>query len=65
MSVPLLYAIYTKKSMYLLAKFLFYEFQKTMYEESAGGETGMHKMSTKRFLGYDTDGEGKLVINQK
>jgi DNA invertase Pin-like site-specific DNA recombinase len=28
-------------------------------------ETGKHKMSTKRFLGYDTDEEGKLVINQK
>lgn len=28
-------------------------------------EKGQHKMSTKRFLGYDTDEEGKLVINQK
>ena len=28
-------------------------------------ETGKHKMSTKRFLGYDTDEEsGKLVINK-
>ena len=25
-------------------------------------ETGKHKMSTKRFLGYDTDETGKLVI---
>lgn len=28
-------------------------------------EKGQHKMSTKRFLGYDTDEEGKLVINRK
>ena len=29
-------------------------------------ETGKHKMSTKRFLGYDTDeSSGKLVINRK
>jgi len=28
-------------------------------------EKGQHKMSTKRFLGYDTDKDGKLVINQK
>ena len=28
-------------------------------------EKGQHKMSTKRFLGYDTDEDGKLVINQK
>ncbi|WP_349948893.1 recombinase family protein [Lacrimispora sp. BS-2] len=28
-------------------------------------EKGKHKMSTKRFLGYDTDEEGKLVINRK
>ena len=28
-------------------------------------EIGQHKMSTKRFLGYDTDEDGKLVINQK
>ncbi len=28
-------------------------------------ETGKHKMSTKRFLGYDTDENGKLVVNQK
>ena len=27
-------------------------------------ETGKHKMSTKRFLGYDTDEKGKLVINR-
>ena len=27
-------------------------------------ETGKHKMSTKRFLGYDTDETGKLVINR-
>lgn len=27
-------------------------------------ETGKHKMSTKRFLGYDTDEDGKLVVNQ-
>mgnify|MGYP000900989685 CR=1 FL=1 len=27
-------------------------------------ETGKHKMSTKRFLGYDTDENGKLVINR-
>ena len=26
-------------------------------------ETGQHKMSTRRFLGYDTDEDGKLVIN--
>ncbi|MDO5392389.1 MAG: recombinase family protein [Eubacteriales bacterium] len=26
-------------------------------------EAGRHKMSTKRFLGYDTDADGKLVIN--
>jgi len=26
-------------------------------------ETGKHKMSTKRFLGYDTDKDGKLVVN--
>ena len=26
-------------------------------------ETGKHKMSTKRFLGYDADETGKLVIN--
>jgi len=26
-------------------------------------ETGKHKMSTKRFLGYDTDEDGKLVVN--
>lgn len=28
-------------------------------------EKGQHKMSTKRFLGYDTDEDGKLVVNQK
>lgn len=28
-------------------------------------EKGQHKMSTKRFLGYDTDEAGKLVINRK
>lgn len=28
-------------------------------------EMGKHKMSTKRFLGYDTDEDGKLVINRK
>lgn len=28
-------------------------------------ETGQHKMSTKRFLGYDTDEEGRLVINRR
>ena len=27
-------------------------------------ETGKHKMSTKRFLGYDADETGKLVINR-
>lgn len=27
-------------------------------------ETGKHKMSTKRFLGYDADENGKLVINR-
>ena len=27
-------------------------------------ETGKHKMSTKRFLGYDTNETGKLVINR-
>ena len=27
-------------------------------------ETGKHNMSTKRFLGYDTDENGKLVINR-
>lgn len=28
-------------------------------------EKGQHKMSTKRFLGFDTDEDGKLVINRK
>lgn len=28
-------------------------------------EKGQHKMSTKRFLGYDTNEDGKLVINRK
>ena len=28
-------------------------------------EVGQHKMSTKRFLGYDRDENGKLVVNQK
>ncbi len=28
-------------------------------------EQGQHKMSTKRFLGYDTDEDGKLVVNQQ
>lgn len=28
-------------------------------------EAGKHKMGTKRFLGYDNDEEGKLVINKK
>ena len=28
-------------------------------------ETGKHKMSTKRFLGYDADENGKLVINRQ
>ena len=28
-------------------------------------EVGQHKMSTKRFLGYDRDESGKLVVNQK
>lgn len=28
-------------------------------------EKGQHKMSTKRFLGFDTDEGGKLVINRK
>ena len=27
-------------------------------------ETRKHKMSTKRFLGYDADENGKLVINR-
>jgi DNA invertase Pin-like site-specific DNA recombinase len=28
-------------------------------------EQGRHKMSTKRFLGYDTDEDGKLVVNKQ
>ncbi len=28
-------------------------------------EVGQHKMSTTRFLGYDTDESGKLVVNKK
>lgn len=28
-------------------------------------EKGQHKMSTKRFLGFDTDEDGKLVINRQ
>jgi len=28
-------------------------------------EKGRHKMSTKRFMGYDTDVDGKLVVNRK
>lgn len=28
-------------------------------------EKGQHKMSTRRFLDYDTDEEGKLVVNRK
>ena len=28
-------------------------------------EAGKHKMSTKRFLGFDTDENGKLIINSK
>ena len=28
-------------------------------------ETGKHKMSTKRFLGYDTDEKGKLIVNSR
>lgn len=28
-------------------------------------EVGQHKMSTKRFLGYDADENGKLVVNKK
>lgn len=28
-------------------------------------EVGQHKMSTKRFLGYDRDENGKLVVNRK
>ena len=28
-------------------------------------EAGKHKMSTKRFLGFDTDENGKLIINIK
>lgn len=28
-------------------------------------EKGQHKMSTKRFLGYDTNEDGKLVVNRK
>lgn len=28
-------------------------------------EKGQHKMITKRFLGYDIDEDGKLVVNQK
>ena len=28
-------------------------------------EQGQHKMSTKRFLGYDTDEDGKLVVNKQ
>lgn len=28
-------------------------------------EVGQHKMSTKRFLGYDRDENGRLVVNQK
>ena len=28
-------------------------------------EIGQHKMSTKRFLGYDTDENGKLVVNKQ
>lgn len=28
-------------------------------------EIGQHKMSTKRFLGYDADENGKLVVNKK
>ena len=40
-------------------------FQRTAHEESARRfETGKHKMSTKRFLGYDADENGKLVINR-
>ena len=28
-------------------------------------ETGKHKMSTKRFLGYDSDETGKLIVNSR
>lgn len=28
-------------------------------------EHGKHKMSTKRFLGYDTDEEGHLIVNRQ
>lgn len=28
-------------------------------------EVGQHKMSTARFLGYDTDESGKMVVNRK
>lgn len=28
-------------------------------------ETGKHKMSTKRFLGYDSDEKGKLIVNSR
>lgn len=28
-------------------------------------EVGQHKMSTKRFLGYDADENGKLIVNKK
>ena len=28
-------------------------------------ETGKHKMSTKRFLGYDSDDKGKLIVNSR
>ena len=28
-------------------------------------EQGQHKMSTKRFLGYDSDEEGHLIVNRQ
>lgn len=28
-------------------------------------EDGQHKMSTKRFLGYDADENRKLIVNKK
>ena len=28
-------------------------------------ETGKHKMSTKRFLGYDSDEKGELIVNSR
>ena len=54
--------------LFTILSFLAQDESRSISENSTWGirrrfETGKHKMSTKRFLGYDCDEKGKLIVN--